>query len=307
MYQGERRVSYGLIAIAIVLIGLLVAGGAILMGKSSSSPVVVIVTTTPLPLTNPMVQPTTIPLTSACSVPNVVGQDQSAAEGLITGIGLQPVKSTVYDANVPVGRVVSQNPLSEAKVSPCTGDVAIVISLGRVPEPTNIPTLVPPSPEPTSIPTLIPPTLTIPPSNTPLGSRLKPGDTWIQDNFEVTLRNPTFLPGCGGALSFEMSFVNNTGRELVISTQIGDQEHFSVKDDTGQSYTDIWWQAGKNGGDCYRTSIGGLNFQAMSAGQVIDLTFRVIGSLPQRSKQITVTINRVSKINSATWVIDIPR
>lgn len=56
------RVSYGLIVSVIVLIGLLVVGGAILLGKSSfAMPVVVIVTATPQATTPLMVHATAIP------------------------------------------------------------------------------------------------------------------------------------------------------------------------------------------------------------------------------------------------------
>ena len=137
MYHGERRISYGLIISSFVLIGLLGAGGAILLGRSSSTtPVVVIVTATPLPSTATMVQTSAAPMVSACLVPNVIGQDQGDAERLIVGAGLQPVKSTTYNANIPVGTVISQDPPSGTEFMSCQGKVIVIISLGSGSQPT---------------------------------------------------------------------------------------------------------------------------------------------------------------------------
>jgi hypothetical protein len=97
--------------------------------------------------------------TEICEVPNVVGLDQAAAEGMLTGLGLQPVRSNQYDPNVTAGAVISQDPPAGSRMKPCQGDVTIVISLGPLPTPS--PTPVPTSmPTPTKTPTSLPPTLT---------------------------------------------------------------------------------------------------------------------------------------------------
>ena len=203
MYHGEQRVIYGVIASAIILIGLLVVG-MILSGKSSSlSSGVVIVTATPLP---PTVQTSAAPLMSVCLVPEVVGQDQGAAEGLIAGAGLQPVKSTTYDPNIPAGGVISQDPPSGTKINPCQGDVTIIVSLGAVPQPTNTPE---------------------PPTNTP--DTLKPGETSIQDGMELKLdimniESPQ-------RIYVHFSLVNNTQKEVLLKY---DLFHYSARDNSGK-------------------------------------------------------------------------
>jgi len=97
--------------------------------------------------------------TEICEVPNIVGLDQAAAEGMLTGLGLQPVRSNQYDPNVTARAVISQNPPAGSRMKPCQGDVTIVISLGPlpIPSPTPVPTSTPTT---TKTPTPLPPTLT---------------------------------------------------------------------------------------------------------------------------------------------------
>jgi hypothetical protein len=74
---------------------------------------------------------------SVCQVPNLVGLEQAAAEGMIVGLGLQPVKSTQYDSSIADGVVISQDPPAGTRLEPCQGDVVIVIN--TVPESTRAP------------------------------------------------------------------------------------------------------------------------------------------------------------------------
>jgi len=64
------------------------------------------------------------------SMPNVVGQDQAAAEVAIAGVGLA-VGSVVqeYSETVAAGLVIGQNPVAETSVA-CNSSVGLVISLG---------------------------------------------------------------------------------------------------------------------------------------------------------------------------------
>jgi len=82
----------------------------------------------------------------ACVIPYVERLDQNAAEIAIAQLGLQIVKSTDYNAEIASGLVLSQDPPAGNKLSPCKGEVFVVISLGPVPTP------IPPAPTFTSTP-----------------------------------------------------------------------------------------------------------------------------------------------------------
>ena len=94
---------------------------------------------------------------SACSVPNIVGLDQSAAQGMLVKLGLQPVLSNQYDAAIAEGAVISQKPAAGTHMEPCTGLIDIVVSLGPVPTLTPRPATATPrataTPEATATPT----------------------------------------------------------------------------------------------------------------------------------------------------------
>jgi len=146
-----RRSSPLLWVITITVFGVVLGLVGVLWSQASRPPSTVVIIATP---SNPSgVSASAVPIVSACLVPNVVGQDQGAAEGLITGAGLQSVKSTKYDANIATGQVIFQDPPSGTEHSPCQGKVTIVVSLGPVPQPTvSLPTNtpVPPTTSPES-------------------------------------------------------------------------------------------------------------------------------------------------------------
>lgn len=73
------------------------------------------------------------------TVPDVVGLTQAAATSAITGAGLDASPSAAYDAVVPVGRVISQDPAATTPVAPGS-TVEFVVSLG--PAPTTVPNVV---------------------------------------------------------------------------------------------------------------------------------------------------------------------
>jgi regulation of enolase protein 1 (concanavalin A-like superfamily) len=148
----------------------------------------------------PSVTPITVGYTPAaiCLVPNVTGLDQAAAEGMLTDLGLQPVKTVQDDPTVAKGAVISQEPAEGTRLEPCTGDVIIVVSRGPLPTPTDMPT-------PTNTP--VPPTLTptdtpIPPTETP-NSGVVP---FSAPGNPQTL-NPVFgwQPGGSGANAFDLT------------------------------------------------------------------------------------------------------
>lgn len=168
-----------------------------------------------------------------CEVPDVVGLDQTAAEGMLVELGLQPVRSNRYDPGIAVGAVISQDPPTGTRMEPCQGDVTIVVSLGPMPgpSPTPAPTN---TPEPTKTPTLIPPTLT--PTNTPeptsIPSPIPPTPTptpdprLFWDDFETGIKPEWGMSGNGFA-SVNGQLVVEDG--LLESQVIGDSSWRNYK------------------------------------------------------------------------------
>jgi len=75
-------------------------------------------------------------------VPNVVGQAQSSAEALITSAGLVVgTVTTQCDNVIPVGQVISQNPVAGASVQPGSA-VDLVVSTGPCPVTVTVPDVV---------------------------------------------------------------------------------------------------------------------------------------------------------------------
>jgi len=172
-----------------------------------------------------------------------------------------------------------------------------------IPTPTPTETPIPsPTPRPTNTPTPTP-SPTPQPDTTP-GTILKPGEVWYQGGMEMRLKNPTFIPGCDGFLGFEMTITNNTGGEIV--TNISGLD-FSIADNVGQSYSDIWFREGAATQSCYSSRLNRLEIRSMAAGQRLDLAFRVLGKPAQNVTQFTITIYQAGRIQNAVWVIDVPR
>ena len=133
-----------------------------------------------------------------CQVPDVVGMDQAAAEGMLAGVGLQPVKSSQYDATVPEGAVISQEPPAGTRLEPCESDVVLAISLGPEPQPTSAPTATEAPPTPTATSTPIPPTPTSTPTPvppTPTVDPNPPSGQWAVRAYDTDDRNLILVNG----------------------------------------------------------------------------------------------------------------
>ncbi|PDW00136.1 PASTA domain-containing protein [Candidatus Viridilinea mediisalina] len=68
---------------------------------------------------------------TACEVPAVVGLEGANAERLIQGVGLTVLRSAEFNPNVPAERIISQEPPAGTRLSPCAGEVRLVVSLGQ--------------------------------------------------------------------------------------------------------------------------------------------------------------------------------
>ncbi len=120
---------------------------------------------------------TTINLTMAKSaaftaVPDLRLKTESEALNLLIDAGLRPgTRTEAFDAIVPLGAVVSQQPFAGQAVAPQT-PVSYVVSKGPeptpTPEPTPVPTPTPPPPPPPTEPPPPPPTPTPTPTPAPI-------------------------------------------------------------------------------------------------------------------------------------------
>jgi hypothetical protein len=93
---------------------------------------------------------------ASCKVPDVVGLDQVAAEEMLVKLGLQPIRSNQYSANVKVGTVIRQDPIADSLIKPCDAGITIVFSLGPTPT-TSLTPISTNTPKPTDLPTPTPP------------------------------------------------------------------------------------------------------------------------------------------------------
>jgi len=198
-----RRSSPLLWVITVTVIGVVIGLVGVVWSRVAQPATVIMLVTSSVPTTIPTATAAAVAsvstpnapspvLASACLVPDVIGLDQGAAEGLIARAGLQPVKSTAYNSSVPIGAVISQDPSSGTRISPCKGDVTVIISSGNIP--TN-PTVIP-------VPTQIPPT-----SASPLIGLIpfrSPGD--------ATVLNPAFewQRGSSEASNYELPQDSNS-------------------------------------------------------------------------------------------------
>jgi hypothetical protein len=171
-----------------------------------------------------------------------------------------------------------------------------------VPSATPVPTQTP-LPTQTPVPTSTP---TIPPDTAP-GTSLKPGDVWSQAGMEMRLKSPSFVSNCSSyptLVGFELTIINHSGSDLVTGISGLD---FAVSDDQGQSYAEVWWDKGSSTEYCYGHRLESLQIDAMTAGQRIDLAFRVYGTRSDRASKYIFTVLKAGRITNAVWVIDIPR
>ena len=145
---------------------------------------------------------------AVCEVPDVAGLNEVAAQSMIAGLGLQPVRSMLHDVTVADGAVISQDPPAGTRLEPCSGDVKIVISLGPMPGPSA-------TPEPTStpVPTSTPePT----PTSTPIPSPT-PDPRLFWDDFESGIRPEWGSVGKGfGSVNGELVLQDGTFESQLI-------------------------------------------------------------------------------------------
>ena len=163
-------------------------------------------TPAPVPTTTPVPIATAVPPTaqviaagftpaSVCTVPNVVGLDQSAAQGMLVKLGLQPVLSNQYDAAIAEGAVISQKPTAGMPMEPCKGTVDIVVSLGPIPTLTPRPATATPEATPTPEPTATP-EATATPVDTPTPAPTPtPDNRLFYDDFENGLKPDWHMQG----------------------------------------------------------------------------------------------------------------
>lgn len=272
-----RRKWLWIVPVLIVL--LLLGGGAyVLFGSGGNLPFVAQTpTATAIPPT--AVPPTVVPPTATitatpepptvtvtpaniCAVPDVVGMDQSAAAVLLTGAGLDPIRSPQFNADVPEGAVIAQDPEAGTRLDPCAGEVTFVFSTGPEPTTTALPTEeTADTPEPADIPE---------PTEAP-----EPADgafATFRDDFDTTLR-PEWRVASSGLSIRQGNLVGDRGTivydqegsDYVIRTRVQGNGRFGIMfrrtPNLNEGYV---FQC--DGGNCrWYTVTDGNNFNAISS------------------------------------------
>jgi len=67
---------------------------------------------------------------SGCKIPNLPGVDQQSALKSLAGMGLNPTKIFVPSDTIPVGAVITTDPVPGSTLLSCQGEITVVISLG---------------------------------------------------------------------------------------------------------------------------------------------------------------------------------
>jgi eukaryotic-like serine/threonine-protein kinase len=97
--------------------------------------------------------------TTTVTVPDVVGQSQTAAVDALKAAGLGATTAQAFSSSVTKGYVIAQDPAAGAKVEQ-GGKVGLLVSLGGAPKPSPTPTNSPsPAPSASSPPPSVEPTL----------------------------------------------------------------------------------------------------------------------------------------------------
>ena len=286
--KGDKRKVATVLAIGTLVAGMVGFGPQLLQ---------TIVSPPSLAIAPPTNAPTQI---TSCIVPNLEGLEHTAAERLISGLGLQPVINFVYNSEVSDDFVLSQEPAAQTKLTPCQGEVTIVISKGPTPTPPSTST---PLPSPTPVP----------PDTTP-GSTLREDEIWRQNGVSLRIASREFyhvfqvcdLMDCADhkqAIRVEFILENSTGQTLLFNLS---NANFSVRDDVVNSY------------QVYGIEVGTQNKQGFvekeynapfSDGQQLYITVGsgVDVSIASRATQMTIQATNISRIVNARWKINLPR
>lgn len=162
---------------------------------------------------------------------------------------------------------------------------------------------------PTRDPTPVPPTNTPLPTATPIqdtppGTQLSAGQTWIQNGMKVTISDVSWTQ-CYLFVSFRIQIQNATGGELVASFDSSDPGNFSAVAQNGQSfrYTDQYERR-----ECPNSG-GSWGFQSLGPGESQERYAGLSVSSDTDTSSITdviVTIS-VGRVQNATWKLTVPR
>lgn len=140
--------------------------------------------------------------------------------------------------------------------------------------------------------------------NTAPESILAAGESWLQDGVELSIDNPTFIPGCNGVFGFDMSISNLTATELLLDFQ-GDD--VSLLDDYRRNYSgqDIWWEVGTRSDSCYTSTFDDLSIRALEPNARLTIAVRV-ASRDCSPSDFRLTFNGKGLIKYARWTISLP-
>ncbi|HOT93455.1 MAG TPA: hypothetical protein PLN71_17995 [Anaerolineae bacterium] len=121
-----------------------------------------------------------------------------------------------------------------------------------------------------------------------------------KDRVEVLFTDAVLSPVCYGFLEFELSFVNNTNKDLAINLT-GDD--IKISDDKGRVFSDVSWKQGASEPTCYDNKIKGLKLDKVARGQRTTFAFRVVGVPEWDASKIIVEVILPDSTHDNKWEI----
>ena len=137
-----------------------------------------------------------------------------------------------------------------------------------------------------------------PGADTPPQSVLGPEDIWWQAEYGVQVKSVSFDPGCDGIFGFELILYFPPGT----STRF-DDEYFVIKDDLGNTYSNIWWNEGPSSQNCY---MGDYLDDTIEGAGVTGFAGRILGEFPAGVDFLTIELAEFGQVRNAQWRIDLP-
>jgi len=152
-------------------------------------------------------------------------------------------------------------------------------------------------------------------ADTPAGSVLKPGETWVQGGIVMTLTDPSVKSKCDNRLvQFNLTYSNFSGKEQIARLS-GSDIAIDVDGEFSSNYAWSYNAAARN--NCktdYRdrpnssaVNLKFLDIEKLKHGQTVELYLTFFGKLNSYDQDIHFHLEEAGPIQRAKWVINTPR